>query len=63
MAERDQKDWRELCAAIANEADSKKLGSLIQELIKALDKTEQNWRSHQDSFRDNQAAERTDSSC
>jgi hypothetical protein len=62
MAERNQKDWRELCAAVANETDSKKLGSLVQELIKALDETEQNWRSHKDSFRDNRAAERTNSS-
>jgi hypothetical protein len=62
MAERNQKDWRELCAAVANETDSKKLGSLVQELIKALDETEQNWRSHKDSFRDNRSAERTNSS-
>jgi len=26
MAERNQKDWRELCAAVANETGSNKLG-------------------------------------
>ncbi len=40
MAERNQKDWRELCAAVTNEGDSTKLSSLVQELIEALDKGE-----------------------
>jgi hypothetical protein len=44
MDERDQRDWRELCVAVANETDSMKLGSLVQELITALDEGEQNWR-------------------
>jgi hypothetical protein len=39
-----QKDWRELCVAVTNETDSTKLGSLVQELIEALDKGEQRWR-------------------
>ena len=52
MAQRNQKDWRELCAAVANETDSNKLGPLVQELIKALDEREQNWRSPIDPFRD-----------
>ena len=33
-----QKDWRELCVAVTNETDSKKISSLVQELIEALDK-------------------------
>jgi len=44
MAERNQKDWRELCAAVTNEVDSEKLDSLVQELIKALDEGEREWR-------------------
>jgi hypothetical protein len=44
MAQRNQKDWRELCTAVANETDSNKLGFLVQELIKALDEIQQNWR-------------------
>ena len=31
------RDWREVCAAVANEKDSKKLELLLQELIRALD--------------------------
>jgi hypothetical protein len=42
MDERNQRDWRELCVAVANETDSMKLGSLVQELITALDEGEQN---------------------
>ena len=30
-------DWRCLCAAVANEKDHKKLGLLLEELIRALD--------------------------
>jgi uncharacterized NAD(P)/FAD-binding protein YdhS len=55
MAQRNQKDWRELCTAVANETDSNKLGSLVQELIKALDERDQNWRSPIDPFRDSRA--------
>ena len=55
MAQRNRKDWRELCAAVANETDSNKLGSLVQELIKALDERGQNWRSPIDRFRDSRA--------
>lgn len=32
-----KKDWRELCAAVASENDSKKLELLLEELIRALD--------------------------
>lgn len=32
-----KKDWRELCAAVAREKDSKKLELLLEELIRALD--------------------------
>ena len=47
MAGPNQKDWREVCAAVANETDSNKLHSLVQQLIKikALDEGERNWRS------------------
>ena len=37
MSESVKKDWRELCAAVASEKDSKKLEPLLEELIKALD--------------------------
>jgi hypothetical protein len=55
MARRKQKDWRELCIAVAHETDSNKLGSLVQELIMALDEREQNWRSLIDPFCDSRA--------
>ena len=44
MAGRKQRDWRELCAAVTSEPDSKKLDSLVQELIRALDEGEREWR-------------------
>jgi hypothetical protein len=44
MADGMQKDWRELCIAVTNEKDSRKLSSLVQELIEALDKGERSWR-------------------
>jgi hypothetical protein len=50
MAERKQRDWRELCDAVTHETDSKKLDSLVQELIRALDEGEQKWRRPIDSF-------------
>ena len=56
MTQRNQKDWRDLCAAVANETDSTKFDSLVQQLIKALDEGEQNWRSRIDPFRENRAA-------
>jgi hypothetical protein len=37
MTESRNKDWRELCAAVASESDPKKVGLLVQELIRALD--------------------------
>jgi hypothetical protein len=52
MAERKQRDWRELCDAVTNETDSKKLDSLVQELIRALDEGEQHWRRQINSFGD-----------
>ena len=36
MSEAAKKDWRELCAAVASEKDSKKLELLLEELIRAL---------------------------
>jgi len=44
MAGPKHRDWRELCAAVATETDSNKLGSLVQELIRALDEGEREWR-------------------
>ena len=37
MSESAKKDWRELCAAVASEKDSRKLELLLEELIRALD--------------------------
>jgi len=44
MAGHKQRDWRELCVAVTNETDSEKLDSLVQELIRALDEGEREWR-------------------
>jgi hypothetical protein len=44
MAGHKQRDWRELCAAVTSEPDSKKLDSMVQELIRALDQGEREWR-------------------
>jgi hypothetical protein len=33
MADGMQKDWRELCLAVTNEADPAKLSLLVQDLI------------------------------
>ena len=52
MAQGKQRDWRELCGAVTNETDSKKLDSLVQELITALDEGEQKWRCRINSFGD-----------
>jgi hypothetical protein len=40
MAESNQTDWRELCAAAATEPDSERLADLVDQLIKALDERE-----------------------
>lgn len=53
MAGHEQRDWRELCAAVTNEPDSKKLDSMVQELIRALDEGERDWRRRINSFSDN----------
>ena len=44
MSESAKKDWRELCASVASERDSKKLELLLEELIRALDDRQS--RSH-----------------
>ena len=44
MAGDKQRDRRELCAAVTKETDSEKLDSLVQELIRALDEGEREWR-------------------
>jgi hypothetical protein len=46
MAGHEERDWRELCAAVTNEPDSKKLDSMVQELIRALDEGEGLASSH-----------------
>jgi len=56
MATRDQTDWRELCVAVSNESDSRKLSSLVQQLIEALDNTQQTCSSRIDSFDENREA-------
>jgi len=53
MAGHEQRDWRELCAAVTNEPDSKKLDSMVQELIRALDEGERDWRRRKNSLSDN----------
>ena len=45
MSESAKKDWRELCAAVASEKDSKKLELLLEELIRALDDTQSQSRA------------------
>jgi hypothetical protein len=37
MAENNQEDWRELCAAAAKEPDSDKLFSLVNQILEAFD--------------------------
>jgi hypothetical protein len=37
MSKQKQGDWRELCAAAANEPDPEKLASLIDQIIQAMD--------------------------
>ncbi len=37
MTESRNRDWRELCASVASESDPKKLGLLVEELVRALD--------------------------
>jgi hypothetical protein len=56
MAGHRQRDWRELCTAVTNETDSKKLDSMVQELIRALDEGERDWRHQADSFGGNWTA-------
>ena len=44
MADGMKQDWRELCLAVTNESDPTKLGSLVQQLIEALEEGERSWR-------------------
>jgi hypothetical protein len=37
MAEQKRKDWRELCAAAAEEHDPEKLANLVEQIIQAID--------------------------
>ena len=41
MAESNRKDWRELCAAAAQEPDSEKLFSLVNQILQAFDERDQ----------------------
>jgi hypothetical protein len=41
MAESKGKDWRELCAAAAQEPDSEKLVSLVNQILQAFDERDQ----------------------
>jgi hypothetical protein len=38
----EKKDWRELCAAVANELDSERVLDLVEQLVTALDKRKSN---------------------
>jgi hypothetical protein len=44
MADGIQRDWRERCFAVSNETDPLELCWLVQDLIKALDKSGRSWR-------------------
>jgi hypothetical protein len=37
MAKGNSRDWRELCAAAAQESDPEKLSSLVSQIIQAID--------------------------
>ncbi len=41
MADSKCKDWRELCAAAAEEPDSEKLVSLVNQILQAFDERDQ----------------------
>jgi hypothetical protein len=41
VAESNRKDWRQLCAAAAEEPDSEKLISLVNQILQALDERDQ----------------------
>jgi hypothetical protein len=45
MAEGTSTDWQELCAAAAKEADPKKLASLIERILQALDERKRGFAS------------------
>jgi len=38
MTESERPDWRDLCAAAANEQDAAKLTSLVDQIIEAFDR-------------------------
>jgi cytochrome P450 len=44
MAESKGKDWRELCAAAAQEFDPEKLDVLVNQILQALDECDQSSR-------------------
>ena len=51
MAGNNTKNWRELCAAAAKEADSEKLISLVQQIIQALEENDQQIERRRDHGR------------
>ena len=38
MAEGNDAEWKELCAAVAREADPEKVDELVKQIIEALDR-------------------------
>jgi hypothetical protein len=56
MAGRKPRDWRELCTAVTNESDPRKLDAMVQELIAALAEGERAWRRQMDPFCENREA-------
>jgi hypothetical protein len=41
MADSTRKDWRELCAAAAEEPDSERLASLVNQILQVFDERDQ----------------------
>lgn len=51
MPNTSTRDWRELCVAVTNEPDSRKLTSLVEELLEVLERGERNWNAAAPSVR------------
>jgi len=58
MAESRSNDWRELCAAAAEEQDAAKLTCLVNQIIKAIDQTLPHSRARNVSTGDEYETER-----
>jgi ribosomal protein S7 len=48
MTIRNQEEWRELCALVAEESDPQRLSALADELIRALDERKEALRKRGD---------------